>query len=99
MKPAALIKLWKFFLLYRENKRFMAKMAIYSNKKPQPYDSLKSAVAIVPLPHEKSSGKLWKMRRFRSQQPRISSHWTKKEETKLWNKMFEEPDCDVALKK
>ncbi|KAH9280421.1 hypothetical protein ECG_06834 [Echinococcus granulosus] len=81
------------------NRSYLTGMAIAQNKSPQPYDTLKSANAVVRLPSKQPAQKLWTMKRFRSQPPRISSRWSHEEEQKMSKKMYEKPNCDVLLKK
>ena len=74
-------------------------MAIARNKSPQPYDTLKSVNAVIPMHSKRQPQKLWTMKRFRSQSPRISSHWSLPEEQKIRSKMHEKPECEVPLEK
>ncbi|VDD75336.1 unnamed protein product [Mesocestoides corti] len=78
-----------------DNVKFLTKMDIQRNKTPQPYDTLKSTSSVMPLPQQPKSGKLWTMKRFQGQPPRVSSYWDKERGRKLQEKMFEKHICDV----
>lgn len=74
-------------------------LIVSRNKIPQPYDTMKSVVGMISVPNEYEDIEkpLWKMKRFRSQGPRVSSQWTKKQERAWMRKYQEAPDCDIKM--
>ena len=72
-------------------------MAIARNKSPQPYDTLKSVNAVVPVTSKQQPQKPWTLKRFRSQPPRISSRWSTPQIQKIHEKIQDKRECEITL--